>query len=73
MALGWNRVTFAAVGAAYLVSTSFLAGVVVERVRSDRARVAVIRGHSERQRQARERVIRRELEQKAGRAVARDG
>jgi hypothetical protein len=58
-----------AVGALYLVGASFLAGIVTERVRSDRERVAIVRAQAARQRQVRERAMQIELEQDARRAA----
>jgi len=69
MAVSWWRVTIGAFGVLYLAGAMFLAGLVTERVRVDRERMANVRAREQRAREARARVIQIELEQTAGRGV----
>ena len=69
MTLSWRRVMVGALGAIYVGGAAWLAGLVTERVRVDRERMAVVRAQEERAREARARAIRIELEQTAGRGV----
>jgi hypothetical protein len=68
MAVSW-RVTIGAFGVLYLAGAMFLAGLVTERVRVDRERMANVRAREQRAREARARVIQIELEQAAARGV----
>jgi hypothetical protein len=67
MAVSWRHITVGGLAALYLGGTAFLAGVVSERVRFDRERLAMIRAREHRAREARARAIRIELEQAAAR------
>jgi len=69
MAAAWRRVTVGGLAAVYLAGTAFLAGVVAERVRFDRARLAIIRAREQRARETRARAIRIELDQAAARST----
>jgi hypothetical protein len=71
MAFTRRRLAFGVVGALYLSGAGLLAGLTVERIRADRERVAIVRAHERRQREARERAIRAELEQEAHRTASR--
>jgi hypothetical protein len=71
VAFTWRRVVLGAVGAGYLTGAAFLAALATERIRADRERLAVVRAQEQRQRQARERAMRVELEHEAGRTPAR--
>jgi hypothetical protein len=66
MTLSSRRVMVGALGAIYLAGAAFLAGLVTERLRVDRERMAVVRAREERAREARARAIRIELEQASG-------
>lgn len=67
MTIPWRRVAVGAIGGVYLTGTAFLAGIVTERVRLDRERMAVVRAQQARAREARARAIRVELQHEAGR------
>jgi hypothetical protein len=67
MAVSWRRLTLVGLGAIYLASAAFLAGVVTERVRFDRERMATVRSREQRTREARAQAIRIELEHEAAR------
>jgi hypothetical protein len=67
MALTWRRLALGALAALYLTATGWLAGLAVERIWADRERTAVIRAREQRQREARDRAIRVELEHEARR------
>jgi hypothetical protein len=69
MAMTRRRLAVIAFCAVYLSGASFLAGLVTERIRTDRARVAAGRSHERRQREARERAMRVELQHEAARAA----
>jgi hypothetical protein len=69
MAVSWRRVMVGALGAICFAGAAFLAGLVTERVRVDRERIAVVRAQEQRVREARARAIRIEVEQEAGRGV----
>ena len=69
MAVSWLRVTLKTFGLLYLAGAVVLAGLVTERVRADRERMANVRAREQRAREARARVIQIELEQAAGRGV----
>jgi hypothetical protein len=67
MAVSWRRVALVGLGAIYLTGTGFVAGVVTERVRFDRERMAMVRAREQRAREARTQAIRIELEHEAAR------
>ena len=67
MAVSWRRVTVGGLAAMYLAGTAFLAGIVTERVRFDRERLAILRAREQRAREARARAIGIELDQAATR------
>jgi hypothetical protein len=69
MRFSWRRVIVGGVGVIYLTGAAFFLGLVTERVRVDRERMAAVRARDERAREARARAIRIELEQAAGHGV----
>ena len=71
MVVSWRRAALVSLGAVYLAGTGFLAGVVTERVRFDRARMAIVRAREQRAREARTQAIRIELEHQAARLTRR--
>ena len=71
MAVSWLRLTLAAFAVLYLAGVIVLAGLVTERVRADRARMATVRAVEQRAHEARARAIQIESEQAAGRGVLR--
>ena len=71
MVLTRQRAALGAIGAAYIMGATFLAGVAAERIRADRERVTVVRAQEQRKREARAQAMRVELQQEAGRAASR--
>jgi hypothetical protein len=69
MVVSWRRLTVAVLGVVYVGGAAFLAGIVTERVRVDRERMAVVRAQEQRVREARARAIRIELDQAAARTA----
>lgn len=67
--MSWRRLTVGGLGAIYLTGAAFLLGVVSERIRVDRERMAVVRAQEQRAREARARAMRIELEQEGGRSA----
>ena len=64
----WRRIALGALAGVYLTATGWVAGVAVERISADGPRIAAIRARQQRQREARERAMRRELDHEARRA-----
>ena len=69
MAFTWRRIAIGVLAAVYVAGAGALAGLTVERIRTDRERRAVVRAHEQRQREAREQAMRVELEHETGRPV----
>jgi hypothetical protein len=69
MVVSWRRLTVVVLGVVYIGGAAFLAGIVTERVRVDRERMAVVRAQEQRVREARARAIRIELDQAAARTA----
>jgi hypothetical protein len=69
MVVSWRRLTVVVLGVVYFGGALFLAGIVTERVRVDRQRMAVVRAQEQRVREARARAIRIELDQAAARTA----
>ncbi|HEY7518939.1 MAG TPA: hypothetical protein VIE36_11665 [Methylomirabilota bacterium] len=69
MVVSWRRLTVVVLGVVYFGGAAFLAGIVTERVRVDRERMAVVRAQEQRVREARARAIRIELDQAAARTA----
>jgi hypothetical protein len=69
MAFTWRRVTLGVLAALYLAGAGWLAGLAIERIWTDRERMAAVRAREQRQREARDRAMRVETEHEAGRAA----